>query len=211
MENERKFIVYKHTSPDDKCYIGLTCRTLNGRCGHEGNNYKQQKVFYAAIQKFGWENISHEVLFENLSEDYARVLERAFIFIYKSNNPDFGYNNTEGGEKPQPPEQSEKMKGEKNPMYGVHRYGEQHPMWGKHHKEESKRKMSQNHKDNSGEKHHMFGKHHKMETRNKISYGVSEFNKGHHWYNNGIIETFSYECPDGFVQGRLYRPRRKRK
>lgn len=28
-------------------------------------------------------------------------------------------------------------------------------------------------------------------------------NEGKHWYNNGRKELFAYECPDGFVKGRL--------
>ena len=27
--------------------------------------------------------------------------------------------------------------------------------------------------------------------------------KGKHWFNNGIIETYAFECPEGFVKGRL--------
>lgn len=30
-------------------------------------------------------------------------------------------------------------------------------------------------------------------------------NKGMHWYNNGKINKLCYECPDGFVPGRLNR------
>lgn len=28
-------------------------------------------------------------------------------------------------------------------------------------------------------------------------------NNGKHWYNNGEIQTFAFECPEGFVPGRL--------
>lgn len=57
------------------------------------------------------------------------------------------------------------------------------PFLGKHHTEESKKKMSKAHK----------GKH--------IGNTAS---KGMHWYNNGKENKFCYECPDGFVPGRLY-------
>lgn len=30
----------------------------------------------------------------------------------------------------------------------------------------------------------------------------SEVNKGRHWYNNGIDNVFTYECPEGFTLGR---------
>lgn len=43
------------------------------------------------------------------------------------------------------------------------------------------------------------GKHHSEETRKKCS----EASKGRHWFNNGEINKFCYECPEGFVPGRL--------
>lgn len=70
--------------------------------------------------------------------------------------------------------------------------------------EETKRKLSEANKGNTYHK----GKKHSEETRIKIS----EANKGHlptkgskgmHWYNNGIVNSFAYECPNGFVKGRL--------
>ena len=56
------------------------------------------------------------------------------------------------------------------------------PMLGKRHSEESKKKMSEAQK----------GKH--------IGNTAS---KGMHWYNNGKENKFCFECPDGFVPGRL--------
>ena len=70
--------------------------------------------------------------------------------------------------------------------------------------EETKRKLSEANKGNTYHK----GKKVSEETRRKIS----EANKGHlptkgskgmHWYNNGIINNLAYECPNGFVKGRL--------
>lgn len=36
---------------------------------------------------------------------------------------------------------------------------------------------------------------------NKTGHGQAS--KGKHWYNNGIIETYDFECPKGFEKGRL--------
>lgn len=63
------------------------------------------------------------------------------------------------------------------------------------------------------------GMHHKgikktEETRKRMSEGRILFAKthtikGHHklkgrsWYNNGIRSTLAYECPDGYVKGRI--------
>lgn len=32
---------------------------------------------------------------------------------------------------------------------------------------------------------------------------LSAAKKGRHWYNNGIVSVWEYECPKGFVKGRL--------
>lgn len=76
---------------------------------------------------------------------------------------------------------------------------------GKHHSEESKKKISENHKDINGENNPMYGKHHTAESIQKMSYAKkgNTWSRGKHWYNNGKINKFCYECPDGFVPGRL--------
>ena len=63
------YIVYKHTSPSGKVYIGITGRTVKERWGKNGNGYKYCPYFYRAIKKYGWDNIKHEILYEGLTED----------------------------------------------------------------------------------------------------------------------------------------------
>lgn len=43
------------------------------------------------------------------------------------------------------------------------------------------------------------GKHLSEETKRKLSLN----GKGRKWFNNGIISVMRFECPEGFVQGRL--------
>ena len=87
-----------HTSPSGKVYIGITCKPLNERFGFEGNGYKLQPYFWRAIQKYGWNNIKHEVLLSGLSRSEACEKEREYIAKYRSNESAFGYNQTNGGD-----------------------------------------------------------------------------------------------------------------
>lgn len=33
--------------------------------------------------------------------------------------------------------------------------------------------------------------------------GHGQASKGKHWYNNGVVETYAFECPEGFSKGRM--------
>lgn len=94
-QEEKRYIVYKHTSPSGKCYIGIT------------NNYKRRtyqhktdivnRPFSKAIIKYGWDNIIHEILEENLTLREANIKEKYYIQEFNSLTPN-GYNLTTGGE-----------------------------------------------------------------------------------------------------------------
>lgn len=49
------------------------------------------------------------------------------------------------------------------------------------------------------------GKRASEETRIKMSlaHKGNKSSKGMHWYNNGIVQCTAYECPEGFVAGKL--------
>lgn len=90
------YTVYKHTAPNGKVYIGITSNKLNVRW-RNGDGYKQNKHFYSAILKCGWENMKHEVLFSGLTKETAAQKEMELIAQYKSNQREYGYNNSIGG------------------------------------------------------------------------------------------------------------------
>ena len=54
-----------------------------------------------------------------------------------------------------------------------------------------------------GENNPMYGKHHSAESIQKISEANRINRTGRHWYNNGKENKFCYECPEGFIPGRL--------
>ena len=92
------FCVYKHTCPNGKVYIGKTCQKPEHRWLSNGNGYKRCVEFYRAIQRYGWENIKHEILFERLTKEEAEQKEIELIAQYKSNQKECGYNSTKGGD-----------------------------------------------------------------------------------------------------------------
>ena len=92
------YVVYKHTVPNGKVYIGITNREPEIRWGKNGNGYKRNKHFYQAIQKYGWKMIKHEILFSNLPKEIACQKEIDLIKRYDSTNRKKGYNISIGGE-----------------------------------------------------------------------------------------------------------------
>lgn len=88
------------------------------------------------------------------------------------------------------------LKGEKNYFYNKHLTG---ALNGRYHNEEASRKVSEKLK----------GRKSSEETKRKISENHANVNGknnpayGRHWYNNGITQVFTYECPKDFSLGKL--------
>ena len=94
--------------------------------------------------------------------------------------------------------------------WSLHNKYEHNPMYGKKHSVETINKMSEAHKNISEETRKKMseakkGKHVSEETRNKMSEAKkgNTNTKGMHWFNNGKENKLCYECPDGFVPGKL--------
>lgn len=88
--------VYIHKFPNDKKYIGITKQEVEKRW-ENGEKYKNQ-VVYKAIKKYGWDNIKHEIVAEELTKNEACKIEQKLIAEYKTNQKEYGYNMTIGGE-----------------------------------------------------------------------------------------------------------------
>lgn len=99
LETEKEYTLYKHTNLiNGKVYIGITCeKPYYKRFGKGGSKYKRNKHFWGAIQLYGWDNFSHEILLENLTEKEACEKEKEYIKKYEATNPDKGYNVDKGG------------------------------------------------------------------------------------------------------------------
>lgn len=182
--NEKKYTVYKHISPSGKVYIGITSMPVKRRWDN-GRGYINNKYFYRAICKYGWDNFEHVILFEGLRKEEACLMEKCYIALYDSINSDKGYNINLGGYV---------LSEETKKKIGDSQRGEKHHLYGKHLSEETKRKMSEAHK----------GKFVSNETRKKLSNKakgrklseetkrkMSEQRKGRTPWNKG--KTFSDE------------------
>lgn len=93
----KNYLVYRHTAPNGKVYIGMTgCSAV--KRWNAGNGYKRNKHFNSAIQKYGWDNIKHEVINRGMTREEAQEQEIRLIAEHDSTNPDNGYNKTYGGD-----------------------------------------------------------------------------------------------------------------
>lgn len=91
------YSVYKLTSPNGKVYIGITSQKPERRWNN-GKSYYRNKHLYNAILRSGWDNFKHEIIVSGVSKETACALEIKLIALHESANPQFGYNNSTGGE-----------------------------------------------------------------------------------------------------------------
>lgn len=97
------YSVYKHTNRiTGKSYIGIT-NDIKTRWAGSGCRYKTYGgVFGNAIDKYGWDNFTHEILADNLTHEDACLLEKHYIALFQTNicryGNSFGYNMTDGGD-----------------------------------------------------------------------------------------------------------------
>lgn len=147
-------IIYKAENIiNGKIYIGKTTKTLGRRRSlHIYNSKKRTTTVLAkALNKYGIENFTWEILFNCFDKTTLSETEKYFIILYNSKLP-HGYNMTDGGDGApygdlNPSKRKEVrdklsilFSGSKNPMYG-------RSAWkGKKHTVESRIQMSNQHK-----------------------------------------------------------------
>lgn len=173
-KEENNYTVYIHKNKlNNKVYIGITKRKPKYRWNNGKGYYNQ--MFKNAIDKYGWDNFEHIILFENLSQKEAELKEIELINYYKSNQRKFGYNIANGGNTIGKHSEATKLKmsnshkGIKSPdevklkLLKANK-GNKYRL-GSHQTEEAKRKISEANKGNK----YSFGRIISEKTRKKIS------------------------------------------
>lgn len=120
--SENNCAVYVHVNLiNGKKYFGITTQEPERRWGKDGKGYSRNEHFTNAINKYGWENFGHFVLYKNIPMRIAKNIEELLIKEHFTHDPRFGYNLTHGGELERRTEKTRKAisranKGENNPM-----------------------------------------------------------------------------------------------
>jgi len=137
-----KQYIYKISSPIGKVYIGRS-KDFNSRM-NEHLAMANKGIGFAihnAIRKYGWENMTKEIIAEVDNEENAILVEESLILQY--NSVIDGYNQTYGGSGKNVwknnPELLQKLKNTLSNLYS----GENNPMYGKTHSDEAKQKQKE--------------------------------------------------------------------
>ena len=178
--------VYEHITPNGKRYIGITSRKNPKQRWGGGSSYKKGTAFRYAIDKYGWDDIQHNILFDDLTEKEAKWLENYLICYYWTFvgfKDSMGYNMTLGGDGNVGYIPSEEHKQKISESNKGKKYRK-----GKHLSEEHKKKISESNKGKHPSEEHLRknseahkGKHRDEETCKRISEGLkgNQNSKGH--------------------------------
>lgn len=93
------FYIYVHINKiNNKVYVGQTRKDPPQRRWYtDGFEYSKQEYFWNVIQKYGWDNFEHKILEIVTTQEKANEREQYWIKFYNSNNNNYGYNLTTGG------------------------------------------------------------------------------------------------------------------
>ena len=97
MSESNNWKVYAHFNKlNNKAYIGITKRNPKYRF-RNGKGYYANKHFTSAIEKYGWDGFTHEILADHLTLEQASEIERAVIGVLNTTDRAYGYNIRSGG------------------------------------------------------------------------------------------------------------------
>lgn len=228
------YYLYKLTNIlNNKIYVGVH-KTKNIDDGYMGSG----KIIKQAIKKYGIDNFKKEILETFLDSKSMLKREKEIITEDFLSRPEV-YNLRVGGDggfdyinKNKLNNTPETIERKRKSMRLWHKNndtsGEKSGFYGKNHTNQTKEKISKKRKSffiNGGEHPKgMLGKKHKEETKKHVSAilkekasmigkkGLEHPCGGTKWYNNGLNHLRSDKHPgDGWVEGRIFKERKKRK
>lgn len=178
-EIKENYKVYMHKNKiNNKLYFGITSRKVNYRWNN-GKGYLNQKIS-KDIQKFGWDNFEHKVLYKNLSKIEAERIEAELIKKYQTYDGNYGYNvsRLKSGGFPCSEETKSKISNANS--------GTKNGMFGKNHSNEVKQKISEaSQKMWSDEERH-------IELSKRMKGNAYGFKKGNIPWNKGLKGKLAY-------------------
>ena len=132
--------IYKFTNKyNRKIYVGKSTNIKSRYYKHLQNaKLGRHSYFYTALRKYGSDGFDFDILIECPKEglDYW---ETFYIRYYCSNNPDYGYNMTDGGDGITNPCEEERKR--RSDYAKEHYNGEKNPFYNRKHSEETKQKI----------------------------------------------------------------------
>lgn len=127
------YVVYMHVNQaNGKRYIGISSNPISRWAN--GRGYRRNKHFADAIEKYGWNNFDHLILYSELTKDEACEIERYLIRKYRTQDKKYGYNLTSGGEVFEHSEESKQLMSINRKGKGNREFSETH-----------RQRLSQNH------------------------------------------------------------------
>lgn len=91
---KKAFCVYEHVFPNGKRYIGITSNAE--KRWRNGEGYRTQGKIAKAIKHYGWDNVKHNVILDDLDKEQAIILEKYLISALDT--IENGYNTAIGGD-----------------------------------------------------------------------------------------------------------------
>lgn len=96
--------IYAIESPNKDIYIGQTKQDFNKRTGKDGHKYLRthngkykQAGIAEMINKYGWQNLTKKILYDNLTQEEANQKEIELIKYYRNNADMICKNIQDGG------------------------------------------------------------------------------------------------------------------
>lgn len=96
---DKRWKVYIHINNiNNKLYVGITSKSKPEHRWNSGRGYAENTHFSSAIKKYGWDNFRHIILYDDLTEQQAKDMEKYTIAQWRTQDVKYGYNMTSGGD-----------------------------------------------------------------------------------------------------------------